>query len=63
MKRWKQRTRSRLPQRLARQRGWGTSEYLAVLMGLMVVWRAAEGVLAMIQEHHDEFTWALMIPY
>jgi len=63
MKRQKQRTRLRRPLRAGRQRGWGASEYLAVLMGLMVVWRAAEGVLAMIQEHHDEFTWALMIPY
>ena len=47
----------------SRQRGWGASEYLAVLAGLVVVWRGAELVLAMIQEHHDEFTWALMIPY
>jgi hypothetical protein len=39
------------------------SEYLAVLVGLLVVWWGAEGVLAMIQEHHDEFTWALMMPY
>ena len=46
-----------------RQRGWGASEYLAVLMGLMVVWRGAEAVVAMIQQHHDRFTWALMIPY
>ena len=47
----------------ARQRGWGASEYLSVLVGLMVVWRGAEAVLALIQEHHDKFTWALMIPY
>lgn len=47
----------------ARQHGWGMSEYLAVLMGLMVVWHGAEAVLAMVQEHHDRFTWALMIPY
>ncbi len=46
-----------------RQRGWGASEYLAVLAGLMVVWRGAELVLAMIHEHHDRFVWALMIPY
>lgn len=44
------------------QSGWGASEYLSVLVGLMVVWRGAEAVLAMIQEHHDKFTWALMIP-
>ena len=46
-----------------RQRGWGASEYLSVLLGLMVVWRGAEAVLALIQEHHDKFTWVLMIPY
>jgi hypothetical protein len=46
-----------------RQRGWGASEYLAVLLGLMVVWRGTETVLALIQEHHDRFAWALMIPY
>jgi hypothetical protein len=50
-------------QRFARrQRGWGASEYLSVLVGLMVVWRGAEAVLALVQEHHDKFVWALMIP-
>ena len=49
------------PQR--RQRGWGASEYLSVLLGLIVVWRGAEAVLALIKEHHDKFTWVLMIPY
>jgi hypothetical protein len=47
----------------SKQRGWGASEYLSVLMGLMVVWWGAQQCLAMVQEHHDEFTWALMIPY
>ena len=47
----------------SRQGGWGASEYLAVLVGLMVVWRGAEAMLALIQEHHDRFVWALMIPY
>jgi hypothetical protein len=46
-----------------RQRGWGTSEYLAVLMGLMVVWEGAQAVLALMREHHNEFSWALMIPF
>jgi hypothetical protein len=46
-----------------RQRGWGTSEYLAVLMGLMVVWEGAQAVLALVREHHNEFSWALMIPF
>jgi hypothetical protein len=45
------------------QRGWGGSEYLSVLLGLMVVWWGAQRVLALVQEHHDEFTWALMMPF
>jgi hypothetical protein len=47
---------------IRRQYGWGASEYLSVLVGLMVVWWGAQQVLAFIQEHHDEFTWALMMP-
>jgi hypothetical protein len=47
----------------ARQRGWGASEYLSVLVGLMIVWRGAQTVLALVQEHHDRFIWALMMPY
>jgi hypothetical protein len=48
---------------LRTQRGWGTSEYLSVLLGLMVVWWGAQRVLDLVQEHHDEFTWALMMPF
>ena len=40
-----------------------TAEYLAVLLGLIVVWQGAQFVLALIREHHDEFSWALMIPF
>jgi hypothetical protein len=47
---------------VGRESGWGASEYLSVLLGLMVVWWGAQQVLAFIQEHHDEFTWALMMP-
>ena len=54
------RTSSRLR---GRQRGWGITEYLAVLLGLMTVWRGAPQVLRLIQEHHAEFSWALMIPF
>jgi hypothetical protein len=46
-----------------RHGGWGISEYLAVLMGLMVVWEGAQAVLALLREHHNEFSWALMIPF
>jgi hypothetical protein len=44
-------------------KGWSTAEYLAVLLGLIVVWQGAQFVLALIREHHDEFSWALMIPF
>jgi len=46
-----------------RQHGWGASEYLSVLVGLMVVWWGAQQVLALVREHHDEFTWVLMMPF
>lgn len=45
------------------QRGWATSEYLAVLLGLVVVWRGAQTLLQLVREHHEEFSWALMIPF
>lgn len=48
------------PRRL--QFGWGASEYLSVLLGLMVVWWGAQQVLALVREHHDEFAWVLMLP-
>lgn len=45
------------------QRGWSSAEYLAVLVGLMVLWRGARVVLQLLVEHHDEFSWTLMIPF
>jgi hypothetical protein len=47
----------------ARQRGWGAGEYLSVLLGLMVVWWGAQRILTLVQEHHDEYIWALMMPF
>lgn len=44
-------------------RGWSSAEYLAVLAGLMVLWRGAREVLRFLVEHHDEFSWTLMIPF
>lgn len=44
-------------------RGWGTTEYLAVLLGLVAAWRGAQALLALIREHHDEFAWALTVPF
>ena len=46
-----------------RQRGWGAAEYLAILLGLLGVWRGAQAVLMMVREYHDEFSWVLMIPF
>lgn len=43
--------------------GWSSAEYLAVLAGLMVLWRGAREVLRLLTEHHDEFSWMLMIPF
>lgn len=43
--------------------GWSSAEYLAVLAGLMVLWRGVREVLRLLAEHHDEFSWALMIPF
>ena len=44
-------------------RGWSSAEYLAVLAGLMVLWRGAREVLRLLIEYHDEFCWTLMIPF
>lgn len=43
--------------------GSAISEYLAVLVGLIVVWRGAQMALNLLREHHEEFSWALMIPF
>jgi hypothetical protein len=45
------------------QGGWGAAEYIAILAGLMVVWRGAQAALELLAEHHDEFSWALTIPF
>jgi hypothetical protein len=44
-------------------RGWSSAEYLAVVAGLMVLWRGAHEVLRWLAEFHDEFSWMLMIPF
>lgn len=44
------------------QRGWGATEYIAVLLSMMVVWNISQAILTLIREHHDEFSWALMMP-
>lgn len=45
------------------QHGWAASEYLSVLLGLIVVWQGTDSVLALLREYHDEFSWALTIPF
>ena len=49
--------------RVRLQRGWSTAEYMAALVGLMVVWRGSQALLEWLVEHHYEFSWALMIPF
>lgn len=44
-------------------RGWSSAEYLAVLAGLIVLWRGAHEVLRLLAEHQHEFSWMLMIPF
>jgi len=51
------------PRQTRRQRGWAAAEYLAILAGLMVLWRGSQLVLALLAEYHDEFSWTLMIPF
>jgi hypothetical protein len=51
------------PPTLQREGGWGTSEYLAVLLGLMTVWSGTRALLAMARQHHDGFSWALTMPF
>lgn len=45
------------------QCGWGATEYIAILLGLMVVWNISQTMLTLIREHHDEFSWALVMPF
>ena len=49
--------------RMKSQRGWSSAEYIAILAGLMVLWRGSQVLLELLAEHHDEFSWALMIPF
>jgi hypothetical protein len=51
------------PRMTGSQRGWGSAEYLAILAGLMVIWRGSRLMLELLAEYHDEFCWALMIPF
>jgi hypothetical protein len=51
------------PAEANRHRGWASAEYLAVLAGLMVLWRGSQTVLGLLAEYHDEFSWTLMIPF
>ena len=46
-----------------RCRGSAITEYVAALLGLIVVWQGAQLALNLLREHHDEFSWALMIPF
>ena len=47
---------------MACQLGWASSEYLAVLIGLMAIWRASQAMLYQLQRSQADFLWTLMIP-
>ncbi|HLS81834.1 MAG TPA: hypothetical protein VK025_10560 [Steroidobacter sp.] len=49
--------------RQGRQAGSVLTEYVAVLLGLMVVWRGLDAMLSLLREHYDEYAWTLMIPF
>lgn len=49
--------------RVSAQRGWASAEYIAIVAGLMVLWRGSRLLLELLAEHHDEFSWTLMIPF
>ncbi len=46
-----------------RQRGSVLTEYIAVLLGLLIVWTGLERVLGFIREHNTEFSSALQVPF
>jgi hypothetical protein len=51
------------PLATGKQRGWSSAEYLAIVAGLMVLWRGSRLLLELLAEYHDEFSWTLMIPF
>ncbi len=45
------------------QRGQTTTEYLVIGFGLLAVWAIIDGVMDMLREHHDEYTWTITQPF
>lgn len=56
--------RTKTGRRLARRcGGWGTTEYLVVLAVFVAMLEGSDEILELIREHHQEFSWALMVPF
>ena len=45
------------------QRGSVLTEYIVVMLAMVVVWLTVYAVIELIQEHHEEFSWALQLPF
>ena len=45
------------------QQGQTTTEYLVIGFGLLAVWAIIEGVMDLLREHHDEYTWTITQPF
>lgn len=43
--------------------GFSTTEYIVVVLLLaLTVWTGMDGVLALMREHHAEYTWGMGLP-
>lgn len=42
--------------------GHALVEYLALLLGLMVVWGGVDLILSLLREHQAELSWAFSLP-
>ena len=45
------------------QRGSVLTEYIVVMLAMVVVWLTVYAVLELLQEHHEEYSWALQLPF
>ena len=47
-----------------RCRGWGAAEYVLLMFFATIAFlRGLQFALQMIREHHQEFSWALLLPF
>jgi len=48
--------------RIRHQAGVSTTEFIAVLVGLIAAWQGIDLVLNLLSEHGKEFSWAAGLP-